>query len=173
MLKAGMANLPEDGGDHESLFTERPGSPEEEIVKLQRHDPRAVDFRNCLRTWFCKVPWSHVKRRNLERWLYWAMYNSELPEPDKIPAQYRKVMDSGLDLLQMRLGCQLEDGENPSLSAMTLTIDPVQIWSRPFAFYALVKSANWWLRGHYLREYNVRHGRHNGLEYASCHPFPF
>lgn len=51
VLQSGLADLPEDGFDEETLDSERPGSPAEQIITLQRDDPRAVDFRNYLRTW--------------------------------------------------------------------------------------------------------------------------
>lgn len=51
VLQSGLADLPEDGFDEETLDSERPGSPAEQVITLQRDDPRAVDFRNYLRTW--------------------------------------------------------------------------------------------------------------------------
>jgi hypothetical protein len=37
------------------LDDDRPGSPAEEIEKLQFDDPRATDFRNYLRTWLVRL----------------------------------------------------------------------------------------------------------------------
>jgi hypothetical protein len=51
VLKAGLANLSEDDFDEEALDDDRPGSPAEEIEQLRFDDPRAIDFRNYLRTW--------------------------------------------------------------------------------------------------------------------------
>lgn len=45
-----MADLSADGKDEESWDSERPGSPAERIVQLEHDDPRAIDFRNYLRT---------------------------------------------------------------------------------------------------------------------------
>lgn len=161
-----MAQLPEDGGDEESLLNERPGSPEEDIIQLENDDPRAIDFRNSLRTWFCKVPWSSIKLHDLQRWVYWSMYNTEMPPHDQLPESHSKTMDTAIDLLHKRLGCQTvePDPKDSKLRSMRLTIDPVQIWSRPLVFYSLVKSVNWWLRRHYRKSYTVRYGRHDGLE---------
>lgn len=47
---SGMSNLPEDGFDEESMDGARPGSPAEPIIQLEDDDPRAIDFRNVLRT---------------------------------------------------------------------------------------------------------------------------
>ena len=51
VLQSGLAALPDDGYDEETLDVDRPGSPAEAITALQFDDPRAVDFRNYLRTW--------------------------------------------------------------------------------------------------------------------------
>ena len=50
VLQTGLAGLPEDGGDEESLAS-RPGSPAETLENLDYHDERAIDFRHRLRTW--------------------------------------------------------------------------------------------------------------------------
>jgi hypothetical protein len=51
VLQAGLSTFPEDGFDEESLDLDRPGSPAEFIGCLNFTDPRAVDFRNYIRTW--------------------------------------------------------------------------------------------------------------------------
>lgn len=58
VLRAGLASLPEDF-DEETLDVDRPGSPEETLTVLEYNDPRAVDFRNYLRTWYVNLPLSH------------------------------------------------------------------------------------------------------------------
>lgn len=52
VLKSGLAPLPEEGGDEESLVADRPGSPAETIEKLAFDDPRAIEYRNHVRTWY-------------------------------------------------------------------------------------------------------------------------
>lgn len=52
VLQSGLASLPEDGGDVESAGPDRPGSPAEIIEKLAIDDPRAIDYRHRLRTWY-------------------------------------------------------------------------------------------------------------------------
>lgn len=55
VLKAGLAPLsPDDGSDEE--VGNRPGSPAEDIIAMEFNDPRAVDFRNYLRTWCVTNP---------------------------------------------------------------------------------------------------------------------
>ncbi|KAF8195811.1 hypothetical protein K438DRAFT_1826557 [Mycena galopus ATCC 62051] len=62
VLKSGLAVLPEEGYDEESLDFDRPGSPAEPITQLTSTDPRGIEFRNVLRTWFGRVPWSSIRQ---------------------------------------------------------------------------------------------------------------
>ncbi|PPQ94006.1 hypothetical protein CVT25_009854 [Psilocybe cyanescens] len=165
LLKAGLAGLPEDGGDIETLLIKRPGSPAETITQLERHDPRAIDFRHCLRTWFCKVPWSSIKLLDIHKWLFWAMYNSDLPPRERLPAIQRKAIDEAVELLQKRSGCKFEDGSDSAITPMRLTIDKINILWRPLTFYLIVNSVNWTLRTIYKRSWDFSHGHSNGLEY--------
>lgn len=165
-MKTGLAQLPEDGGDHESLWEDRPGSPQEDIVQLEYDDHRAVDFRNCLRTWFKRAPWSHVKLADARKWLYWSIFNAELVSYEALEDSQRIHLDTALEMLEKRLGCKFEDSESmPNVEPMRLTTDPVQIVGRPFIFYALVKSMNWMVQKYYGSQYGVQYGCHDGLEY--------
>ncbi|KAH6915372.1 hypothetical protein BKA70DRAFT_575633 [Coprinopsis sp. MPI-PUGE-AT-0042] len=166
LLKTGLAQLPADGGDHESLWDDRPGSPEEEIVQLEYDDHRAIDFRNCLRTWFKKVPWSHVKLADARKWLYWSIFNAKMDSYETLEESERLHLDTALEMLQKRMGCKFEDGESMAhVEPMRLTVDPVRIVGRPFIFYLLIKSMNWMVHKYYGSQYGVRHGCHDGLEY--------
>ena len=51
VLQSGLVHLPEDGGDEEYYSTDRPSSPDAVIERLERDDPRAIDYRDRLRTW--------------------------------------------------------------------------------------------------------------------------
>ncbi|KIM46112.1 hypothetical protein M413DRAFT_303542 [Hebeloma cylindrosporum] len=170
LLKAGLAHLPEDGGDIETLLVDRPASPAETILQLESHDPRAIDFRHSLRTWFCKVPWSSIKLLEIQKWLYWAMFNAELPPLEHLPDERRRALDDALDLLQKRLGCKIEEGSNSNIIPMRLTIDRTTIVWRPFTLYALIGSINWGLRILYTNLWNVHHGHSNGIEYLLSMP---
>ncbi|PPQ98493.1 hypothetical protein CVT24_003984 [Panaeolus cyanescens] len=170
LLKTGLADLHPDGGDIETLVTERPGSPAETITQLERHDPRAIDFRHCLRTWFLKVPWSTIKRLQVRQWLYWAMFNAELPVTDTIPQAQKVALDEALALLEQRLGCKIEEGSNPSVVPMRLTIDKTNIHWRPLSFYLAIRFINWGLRKQYTFSGNMRHEYYDGIEYLIYTP---
>jgi len=162
LLKTGLAQLPADGDDEETLPSDRPGSPAEAITQLERHDPRAIDFRHCLRTWFLNVPWSSIRRHEIMTWLYWAMFNAHMPS--ELSTTEKTALEHALDLLERRLGCKVLDGSNPSVTPMRLTVDAIGVTWRPFSFYALVAFANWVVLQVYSRWYGVKHCASHGLE---------
>jgi len=162
LLKSGLATLPETGDDEES---ERSGSPGERIVQLEHDDPRAMDFRNSLRTWFRKVPWSSIKLHEVRQWVYWSIFNAALPSLDEISHSHRAILNEALDLLEKRSGCQFGEGSNPAVPPILLTIDKVNIISRPLTYYTLIWSINFFLRVWYESQWNARFGSHDGLEY--------
>lgn len=53
VLKTGLADLVV---DEESLDAERPGSPAEQLAQLLPNDPRAIEFRECMRAWYSLTP---------------------------------------------------------------------------------------------------------------------
>ncbi|KAF9464478.1 hypothetical protein BDZ94DRAFT_1216623 [Collybia nuda] len=162
LLKAGLASLPEAGDDEES---DRPGSPEEVITQLDHDDPRAIDFRNSLRTWFSKAPWSSIKLREVQKWLYWSIFNADLPPLDKISHSQRTVLDEALGLLQKRSGSIIQEGSNPTIQPIRLTLDRVNTHWRPLTYYTAINSVNWFLRTLYKTKWKVLHGHYDGLEY--------
>ncbi|KAJ7094688.1 hypothetical protein B0H15DRAFT_830514 [Mycena belliarum] len=170
VLKAGLANLPEYGYDEESLDVDRPGSPSESITQLEANDHRAMDFRNVIRTWFGRVPWSSIRRVEIQKWIYWSIFNKDLPEPHLITPTHQAVLDDTLQLLEMRLGTRVAPGSNPDISPMRMTIDPVIVTARPLIYYAFVSGINRYLRGWYRTNWNLRHGNFNDLEYLVYTP---
>ncbi|KAH7914196.1 hypothetical protein BJ138DRAFT_1123730 [Hygrophoropsis aurantiaca] len=166
VLKSGLANLPEDGFDEESLDVDRPGSPAESIVALQSDDARAIDFRNCMRTWFQKAPWSAIRTQEVYAWLYWDIFNTALPPLESIPRAHRAALDEALDLLQKRSGSIISPGSNTAVSPILLTLDKVNVKWRPLFWYILVTSMNWILKKWLERSYCARFGSYNGLDYC-------
>jgi len=165
VLQAGLANLPEDGFDEESLDVDRPGSPAETIELLHPSDPRAVDFRTNLRTWFGKAPWSSIKKHEMSMWIYWSIFNSAMPSPDKMPQTHRNAVDDALENIEKRSGCRIPEGSNPSVKPVLLTLDPVNVSFRPFFWYIFVAVANLIVRARLQRQHNVKFGIYQNLEY--------
>ncbi|KAG5724987.1 hypothetical protein E4T56_gene12504 [Termitomyces sp. T112] len=88
LLKSGLTP-PTNGGDEGA---HRPGSPEEDIVQLEFDDPRAIDFRNALRPWFGNATWSSIKLHQVHQWLYWSIYNADMPSYESLTASQQAVM---------------------------------------------------------------------------------
>ncbi|KAI4525653.1 hypothetical protein K525DRAFT_234222 [Schizophyllum commune Loenen D] len=168
ILKAGLASLPEDGFDEETTDAPRPGSPAEHIIQLERHDPRAVDFRHTLRNWFGGAPWSSIDVHHVRQWLYWSMFNAALPPLDTLPHTHRAALNETLDLLQKRAGTVLPERVAEPSSAVKpilLTVDKVNIHWRPFTFYAALWVVNRTLRVWLMHKFNANYASYDGLEY--------
>ncbi|KAF8076473.1 hypothetical protein FPV67DRAFT_1406656 [Lyophyllum atratum] len=162
LLQSGLANLPEDGGDEES---HKAASPKEDIIQLEANDPRAIDFRNTMRSWFCKVPWSSIKVHEVRQWLYWSIYNADLPPSESMSPSHRDVLERALALLQRRCGCIFDAGSNPAIRPMRLTLDKVNILWRPLTFYVILNAVNSSLRKWYKWKWSAKYGHYNRLEY--------
>lgn len=165
MLKTGLANLPQDGGDIETLVTERPGSPAETIEQLDRQDPRAIDFRNSIRPWFCNATWSTIKLVELRKWLYWALFYAELPKLEEIPDSHKTALGEAIALLEKRLGCKIPEGSNPQVVPMRVSLDRMSVHLRPFTFYFIICTINTILRKFYQLRWGVQYRHFEGIEY--------
>ncbi|KDQ56378.1 hypothetical protein JAAARDRAFT_36545 [Jaapia argillacea MUCL 33604] len=165
ILQCGLASLPEDGFDEETLDDERPGSPAEHLTQLEPSDPRAIDFRNSLRAWFRWVPWSHIRKQEVYAWLYCSIFNAVLPEEEKLSKAHKAVLDDTVQKIEMRCGVKIPDGSNPSVRPLRLTLDLVNLSLRPFGWYFFVAVVNRLLRVWYTRQWGVTFGRYQGLEY--------
>lgn len=166
VLQSGLADLPEDGPyDAETLDYDHPGSPAEFITNLAFDDPRAVDFRTYMRTWFKKAPWSAIHKQELWQWVYWSMFNTRMPPLESIPTVHRHAIDEAVDLIEKRSGSKIPEGSNPAATPMMLTVDDVPISTRPFLWYILVAVCQ--LCAHLFLEHNwgVEFGQHGDVEY--------
>ncbi|KAI1795198.1 hypothetical protein LXA43DRAFT_993885 [Ganoderma leucocontextum] len=166
VLQAGLASLPEDGYDEESLDVDRPGSPEETVTNLAFEDPRAVDFRNYVRTWFRRAPWSSIRRHEMFAWLYWSVFNAPFAGYDKVSQTEQKVLDEVIDLLERRAGIKIPEGSNPTVNPLLLTLDPVNVSWRPLIWYAGIALSNAFLRRRFRNKWNVKVATYKDLEYV-------
>ncbi|KZT12486.1 uncharacterized protein LAESUDRAFT_668166 [Laetiporus sulphureus 93-53] len=165
VLQSGLADLPEDGFDEESLDVDRPGSPAEEIITLQYDDPRAADFRNNLRTWFNKAPFSAIHKHEMYTWLYWSIFNAAYTSFDDLPPAHQVALKEVCQLLEARAGCKIPEGSNASVRPLLLTLDPVNVVWRPFFWYVGIAISNFILRRRLAGKWGVKYGTYHGLEY--------
>ena len=162
-MRAGLACLPEDGDDEES---KRPASPEETIIQLEQDDPRAIDFRNCLRNWFRKVPFSSIRLHDIQKWLYWSIFNVDLPPLESLPESHRTTLHWALDLLQKRSGWVFEEGSNPHAQPMRITLDDVHLMWRPLTYYLIVNVINFCIIHWYMNGWNVQRYHYDDIEWV-------
>lgn len=106
-----------------------------------------------------------MRLHEVRQWLYWSIFNKELPELEKLPKTHRTVLDSTLDLLQKRLGRPIPEGSSKTKPILLNLDKPIILW-RPFTFYALIAIINLILDHWYQKTYNYHHGNLDGLEYV-------
>ncbi|CAL1707594.1 unnamed protein product [Somion occarium] len=162
-LQAGLASLPKEGSEEEDGG--RPSSPTEDIVALEFDDPRAVDFRNYMRTWFGKVPWSSIRRHEMYAWLYWYIYNAPFTSLESLSDAEKTILQDALSLIEKRAGTSISEGSNLDSSPLLLTLDPINVAWRPLVWYAFVAISNHIIRRDLQMKWNVKSDSYNGLQY--------
>ncbi|WWC92942.1 uncharacterized protein L201_007905 [Kwoniella dendrophila CBS 6074] len=118
---------------------------DDNIIKLHPWDKRAIEFRERLRTWFNHAEWSSIKRRNVEIWLAWSCFNTPL-EDVLSNKENKEFLEYTMDLLEARTGTEFEDGYDPKVQIMRLTIDKVNAKGRPLILYAVTNLINLFLQ---------------------------
>ncbi|KAI0347262.1 hypothetical protein BDW22DRAFT_1480926 [Trametopsis cervina] len=165
ILQSGMAGLPEHGCDEEDVG--RPGSPEEEIITLHPSDPRAIDFRNYLRTWFSRSTWSSIRKHEMYQWIHWAIFNAPFESREQLSEARRVLLDEVMESIEKRAGSKIPEGSNPEARPLRLTLDPVTVVPRPFVWYLGVALSNSYHRRHFEARWGCKFGTHDGLESVS------
>ncbi|KZT62135.1 hypothetical protein CALCODRAFT_505727 [Calocera cornea HHB12733] len=130
----------------------RPESPMEHVERLEADDPRAVDFRNRIRTWFRKASWDTITRESMLTWLAWSCFDLPLSECLASPRR-RTVLHEALELIERRSGTILPEGPM-TVVPLRLTMDPVIVWGRPLGQYVVVTVLSWTVR----LWYQLQHG---------------
>lgn len=140
-------------------------SPCKTITKLDYNDPLAQEFREYMRTWFHRKPWSQIHTHEMRQWLYWSIFNAHLPPDHKLSSTDRAYLEEGMAMIEHRAGISIKKGSNPECRPILLTLDPVTIHPRPLSYYAMVCGTNHWLKWWFQREW--------GLHYGKCGDFEF
>jgi hypothetical protein len=180
-IKAGLAKLPLDGFDEESLDASRTGSPAEEPRPLEADDPRAVEFRDAFSTWyvlsvpcshidpdactrFGKVPFSSIRVHHIHTWLYAFLYNEPLSYQEEIPADRLLILNATVRLLEERTGTSIPTGTDHTVKPMCLMMDKVNIVHRPFILYALIRAGSVVSQKYLEYRWGARFLTYQGLE---------
>jgi hypothetical protein len=86
-----------------------------------------------------------------------------------VPPSRLAILKDTVDLLQKRAGRKLTQYSDPSVKSLCLTLDKVNVASRPFVWYAIVGGANYIVKRWFEHKWNAQHGNYNGLEYVDFH----
>jgi hypothetical protein len=113
---------------------------------------------------FGKIPWSKVRKQEVEAWIYWSIFNAPLPPPKEIPHARRVIVDEVFEMIQQRTGSQIPEGTS-GVPPLLLTVDPVNVTARPFLWYAIVATTIWLLRRRLRARHSVHFENFNGLDY--------
>lgn len=142
----------------------RPGSPAEPITTLAPNDPRAADFRNHFRLWFGGAPWSQVTRGAVIDWLAWSVFDKQKEDMDKMQHMIAK---EALVMLEKRSGGRLKDARDdgkPDIVPTKITLDPVNVWSRPGIVYIFADTVNRLARWYLQWKWDMSVSEHEGVE---------
>lgn len=139
---------------------------DESLKQLDFHDPRAQDFREYMRTWFHRKPWSQIHTHEMRQWIYWSVFNACLPPDHKLSSVDRAVLEESMVMIQQRAGDSIKQGSNPGCRPLLLTLDPVTIHPRPLVFYALVCGVNRLLIWTFQHEWGLHPGKCGDLEFV-------
>ncbi|KIY74048.1 hypothetical protein CYLTODRAFT_416320 [Cylindrobasidium torrendii FP15055 ss-10] len=165
VLKAGLIS-PDVRPDKVADGAARPASPWEDVAELDYNDPRACDFRHAFRTWFYRVPWSQVRRHECRQWLYWAIYNADMPPLERMSTQEQEVLERALGSMEKRIGRKIPEGSNPETKPFRISLDTLNVYSRPLVMYAIIFAINWVTTKRLQWKYQFEFSSYNGMEYA-------
>ncbi|GMK55583.1 hypothetical protein CspeluHIS016_0206390 [Cutaneotrichosporon spelunceum] len=144
--------------EEDPLFDER-GNPH----MLAHDDPLAVEFREHLRTWFHHAAWDSICAEDVLTWLAWSTFNEPL-EAVRAQPKKNRFLDRTLTMLEARTGGKFPPGRS-SVQICRLTLDRVNVVSRPFVVYAVANSVNWLLRTQLYPSREVQLYREGEIDY--------
>jgi hypothetical protein len=75
---------------------------------------------------FNHAEWADLKRENILIWLSFACFNMTYEET-KANDNWCGFLEESVEMLEARTGTRFEDGYNPKLEIMRLTLDPVNV----------------------------------------------
>jgi hypothetical protein len=111
---------------------------------LSSDDPRAIEFREQLRTWFYHAPWEKIHAQDVQHWLAWSAFSMPLDEVRKNPKKAR-FLDRTFTMLEARTGTKFPPGRS-GVKVVLLTLDPIRTRHRPLFIYVLTNTVNWFIR---------------------------
>lgn len=94
-------------------------------------------------TRFHHAPWDAIKQDDVLTWLAWSCFNMDLAAV-RADARKNRFLTRSLTMLEARTGTTFPPGRT-GLRIIRLTLDPVNVESRPLIIYAIANGINWFL----------------------------
>lgn len=95
-------------------------------------------------------------------WLAWSCFNLSLEDVHADPERYC-FLERILIMLEARTGTSVVPGKTGT-PVMRLTLDPVNVVSRPYITYLVTNSVNYYLRNYLYPSYGVNLHCQGGIE---------
>ena len=87
-----------------------------------------------------------------------------MPAEEDLSLEHMQLLLQAEDLLEKRAGVKVQEGSNPSLRTLRLTIDPFEVTHRPLVWYIYVKVVNTYILWKYGWKHGLRRRRFGNLE---------
>lgn len=152
-------------------------------TKLEKDDPRAIDFREASRHWFHGASISSLCRDDVKQWISWSLYGlpledvvkerrasvsqgidiSTLPQDENLGRDKLETVETTANLWEARAATKLPEGKSGN-KVIRLTLDRVRVLSRPLALYGLIWVAQQVYR-FALRKWGFEERVYGGMKY--------
>ncbi|CAD6980582.1 unnamed protein product [Tilletia controversa] len=137
----------------------------------QTTEEQAAKMRLGFSNWFFCSSIEDVQRGNVFEWLAWALLESKVEEIEHNVAEVEMLNDC-LDAFETRLRWKFPAGKNEDLKCVRLSIDPVNLLSRPIGFYLLVNAYTFVVEQYIRRLRGVKKVRYGKTDFLVVPPKP-
>lgn len=169
-----------DGLDDDSLLANPRDTQKFPKLKetLARDDPRAIAFRKEMGGWFLGIRPEDITRLDVLNWLAWSIFDKYYDEVVLFDSPKHEMQLFLLDVLhtfEQRRGLRFPDRavlspiEEKRRRTMMLTLDPVDVHTRPLLLYILIFGLNRAVHA-VLNMYGMRRMRMHGITYLLYMP---
>ncbi|KAK0548151.1 hypothetical protein OC845_003701, partial [Tilletia horrida] len=134
-------------------------------------EAEAERLRQRFNNWFFCNSLDEIKRDNVLEWLAWAILESKLAEVQH-DVEALELLNDCVDAMESRLRWTFPPGRNQAVKCVQLSIDPVQVMSRPFGFYVVVNAYTFFVEQWIRRAHGVKRVRYGRTDFLVVPPRP-
>ncbi|KAE8216061.1 hypothetical protein CF327_g793 [Tilletia walkeri] len=137
----------------------------------QTTEEAAAKLRKRFSNWFMCSSIEDVKRGNVFEWLAWALLESKVEEVEHIVDEAEMLNDC-IDAIETRLRWNFPPGKNEAVKCVRLSIDPVNILSRPIGFYLVTNAYTYGVQQYIRWAHGVKKVRYGRTDFLIVPPKP-